>query len=105
MFGNVHSGRSVAGALPEYSGSEPAAAARHELRQADQHSGRLRVPASAAVDGEMCRRRLFRKDWPMTEFRANAAMGKRIRGRAMVAKDGFSARYDLDRVNGVFSRP
>jgi len=41
----------------------------------------------------------------MTEFRANAAMGKRIRGRAMVAKDGFSARYDLDRVNGVFSRP
>jgi predicted aconitase with swiveling domain len=41
----------------------------------------------------------------MTEFRANAAMGKRVRGRALVAKDGFSARYDLDRVNGVFSRP
>ena len=32
-------------------------------------------------------------------------MGKRVRGRALVAKDGFSARYDLDRVNGVFSRP
>lgn len=28
-----------------------------------------------------------------------------MRGRALVAKDGFSARYDLDRVNGVFSRP
>ena len=41
----------------------------------------------------------------MTEFRASAAMGKRVRGRALVAKDGFSARYDLDRVNGVFSRP
>ncbi len=41
----------------------------------------------------------------MTEFRAGAAMGKRVRGRALVAKDGFSARYDLDRVNGVFSRP
>ncbi|MGH7155541.1 MAG: aconitase X swivel domain-containing protein, partial [Acetobacteraceae bacterium] len=25
--------------------------------------------------------------------------------RALVAKDGFSARYDLDRINGVFSRP
>jgi hypothetical protein len=31
-------------------------------------------------------------------------MGRRVRGRAMVAKDGFSARYDLDRVNGVFAR-
>ena len=41
----------------------------------------------------------------MTEFHADAAMGKRVKGRALVAKDGFSARYDLDRVKGVFSRP
>lgn len=41
----------------------------------------------------------------MTEFRAVAAMGKRVRGRALVAKDGFSARYDLDRIAGTFSRP
>jgi uncharacterized protein len=41
----------------------------------------------------------------MTEFVAIAAMGKRVRGRALVAKDGFSARYDLDRAKGVFSRP
>lgn len=41
----------------------------------------------------------------MTEFRATAAMGKRIQGRALVAKDGFSARYDLDRIAGTFSRP
>ena len=41
----------------------------------------------------------------MIEFRAAAAMGRRVRGRALVAKDGFSARYDLDRVKGVFSRP
>ena len=41
----------------------------------------------------------------MNEFAATAAMGKRVRGRALVAKDGFSARYDLDRANGVFSRP
>lgn len=38
-------------------------------------------------------------------FHASAAMGQRVRGRALVAKDGFSARYDLDRVNGVFGRP
>jgi len=41
----------------------------------------------------------------MTNFPASAAMGKRVRGRAVVAKDGFSARYDLDRAKGVFSRP
>lgn len=41
----------------------------------------------------------------MHEFAATAAMGKRVRGRALVAKDGFSARYDLDRTKGVFSRP
>jgi hypothetical protein len=41
----------------------------------------------------------------MNEFHAAAAMGKRVRGRALVARDGFSARYDLDRINGTFSRP
>lgn len=41
----------------------------------------------------------------MTEFAAVAGMGRRVRGRALVAKDGFSARYDLDRIRGVFSRP
>ena len=28
-----------------------------------------------------------------------------VRGPALVANDGFSARYDLDRIKGVFSRP
>jgi predicted aconitase with swiveling domain len=32
-------------------------------------------------------------------------MGGIVRGIALVAHDGFSARYDLDRINGVFSRP
>jgi predicted aconitase with swiveling domain len=32
-------------------------------------------------------------------------MGRRVEGTALVAKDGFSARYDLDRKHGVFSRP
>ena len=36
---------------------------------------------------------------------ATAAMGRTVRGQALVATDGFSARYDLDRIAGVFSRP
>ena len=38
-------------------------------------------------------------------FTARHAMGRRVRGIALVANDGFSARYDLDRINGTFSRP
>src|SRR5437868_6457319 len=38
-------------------------------------------------------------------FFAKAGMGQRTTAKALVAKDGFSARYDLDRVRGVFSRP
>jgi uncharacterized protein len=41
----------------------------------------------------------------MKVFRAHQAMGPTVRGRALVAQDGFSARYDLDRVTGVFARP
>jgi predicted aconitase with swiveling domain len=36
---------------------------------------------------------------------AKAGMGRRVEGSALVAKDGFSARYDLDRLRGVFARP
>jgi len=38
-------------------------------------------------------------------FKARHAMGSKVRGEALVAKDGFSARYDLDRITGIFSRP
>jgi len=38
-------------------------------------------------------------------FYAAAGMGAKVRAPALVAKDGFSARYDLDRIKGVFSRP
>jgi predicted aconitase with swiveling domain len=38
-------------------------------------------------------------------FRARQAMGEIVRGIALVARDGFSARYDLDRISGTFSRP
>ena len=36
---------------------------------------------------------------------ARHAMGPKARGIALVASDGFSARYDLDRQAGRFSRP
>jgi predicted aconitase with swiveling domain len=38
-------------------------------------------------------------------FYAAAAMGRKVQGKALTASDGFSARYDLDRIRGVFSRP
>ena len=38
-------------------------------------------------------------------FKARHAMGPTVRGTALVASDGFSARYDLDRIKGIFSRP
>jgi predicted aconitase with swiveling domain len=41
----------------------------------------------------------------MKELKARHAIGKPVKGEALVAKDGFSARYDLDRAAGVFSRP
>lgn len=32
-------------------------------------------------------------------------MGQEVTGTALVAEDNFSARYDLDRKQGIFSRP
>jgi len=40
-----------------------------------------------------------------TVFHARHAMGRSVRGSALVANDGFSARYDLDRTAGLFCRP
>ena len=37
-------------------------------------------------------------------FYAAAGMGVKRQRQALVAKDGFSARYDLDRMRGIFSR-
>ena len=41
----------------------------------------------------------------MKELIARHAIGKPVSGEALVANDGFSARYDLDRIGGTFSRP
>lgn len=39
-----------------------------------------------------------------TIYRGHIGIGEKVTGVALVAKDNFSARYDLDRINGVFSR-
>ncbi|MDA9981592.1 DUF126 domain-containing protein [Gammaproteobacteria bacterium] len=38
-------------------------------------------------------------------IRGHRGIGEKVSGIALVADDNFSARYDLDRINGVFSRP
>ncbi len=38
-------------------------------------------------------------------FKGHIGVGPRVEGVALVAKDNFSARYDLDRIKGIFSRP
>ena len=41
----------------------------------------------------------------MNELKGHPGIGRRVRGTALVGSDNFSARYDLDRIRGVFSRP
>jgi predicted aconitase with swiveling domain len=41
----------------------------------------------------------------MIALRCHPGIGPLVEGVALVADDNFSARYDLDRINGVFSRP
>ena len=43
---------------------------------------------------------------PVTRtYTGHIGIGDPVTGVALVARDNFSARYDLDRINGVFSRP
>jgi predicted aconitase with swiveling domain len=39
------------------------------------------------------------------ELKCHVGIGGVVEGEALVADDNFSARYDLDRIKGVFSRP
>jgi hypothetical protein len=41
----------------------------------------------------------------MNVFQCHPGIGSRVEGTALVSSDNFSARYDLDRIKGVFSRP
>ncbi len=42
---------------------------------------------------------------PTLELKCHAGVGPRVSGEALVTDDNFSARYDLDRIQGIFSRP
>src|SRR6267154_4040438 len=73
-----------------------------------QHPRRIRLSADAGIDGSVRgrgRQRQVGADMSARVFKARHAMGLTVRGPALVAHDGFSARYDLDRIKGVFSRP
>jgi predicted aconitase with swiveling domain len=39
------------------------------------------------------------------ELKCHIGVGPRVSGEALVTDDNFSARYDLDRIKGIFSRP
>jgi hypothetical protein len=39
------------------------------------------------------------------ELKCHKGIGGKVQGVALAASDDFSARYDLNRINGVFSRP
>jgi predicted aconitase with swiveling domain len=38
-------------------------------------------------------------------LKCHPGIGPKVEGEALVASDNFSARYDLDRIKGEFSRP
>ncbi len=38
-------------------------------------------------------------------LKCHVGVGPRVTGRALVTDDNVSARYDLDRIRGIFSRP
>ncbi|MEM7747772.1 MAG: DUF126 domain-containing protein [Pseudomonadota bacterium] len=42
---------------------------------------------------------------PQRELKCHVGIGDVVTGEALVAADNFSARYDLDRIKGIFSRP
>ncbi|MGI9463879.1 MAG: aconitase X swivel domain-containing protein, partial [Aestuariivirgaceae bacterium] len=39
------------------------------------------------------------------ELKCHVGVGPKVAGEALVTDDNFSARYDLDRIKGIFSRP
>jgi predicted aconitase with swiveling domain len=44
-------------------------------------------------------------DLKCLDLRCHVGIGPTVEGTALVADDNFSARYDLDRIKGIFSRP
>ena len=42
---------------------------------------------------------------PKRQLHGPAGLGPMVEGQAIVSRQGFNARYDLDRERGIFSRP
>ena len=77
-----------------------------QLGQARQHHRRLRLPADPGQPRALRRLRRRRAGAVMPILlRCHKGIGPAVTGTALVAADNFSARYDLDRAKGVFSRP
>ena len=53
----------------------------------------------------MCKCSINRRNAIVRTLKCHKGIGLPVKGRALVAHDNFSARYDLDRIRGVFSRP
>src|SRR5207237_8353290 len=71
-----------------------------------QHHRRLRLPPDPGQPRTLRRFRGRRAGGVMpTVLRCHKGIGPAVTGTALVAKDNFSARYDLDRKAGTFSRP
>src|SRR5690606_21384138 len=66
----------------------------------------LRLQTGARLDGAVRRVRRRREGAVSRRvIRGHVGIGPRVTGIALSAPDFFSARYDLDRNRGIFSRP
>src|ERR1700730_8717806 len=77
-----------------------------QLGKAGQHHRRLWLPAGFGEPRAL--RRLGRRGTGAVVpilLRCHKGIGPAVSGTALVATDNFSARYDLDRERGIFSRP
>src|SRR4029079_959158 len=80
--------------------------AADQLGEARQHHRRLRLSPDLGEPRALCRCGRRRKGRVMPIIlRCHSGIGPAVTGTALVAKDNFSARYDLDRKAGIFSRP
>src|SRR5690606_13083018 len=79
----------------------------NEQREDDEHPRRLRLQPDTPVDGRVRRSRSPRSPVMSAHRRclAGHAMCEAVLGVALAARGGFSARYELDRQAGGFSRP
>jgi predicted aconitase with swiveling domain len=92
------------GSRPTARSSSTSSAATATCRCSRRWSSASKPPKRGGSHERRCGGYVSRAGAPR-EFTARHAIGAKVRGIALVAHDGFSARYDLDRIAGTFSRP